>query len=219
MIDLTLQKTVTVLRILYPIWMLVAIFSIMYVPSTLIVLEDAATTASNIASNEFLFRLGIVGSLLTQIIFIFVPLLLYKLFKSVNKTQSLLMVVFALVSVPITMLNSLNSIAALNLLNDPTQMMFFLNLNTQGIIIASIFWGLWLFPLGYLVYKSGYFPKTIGGLLIIAGIGYLLGSIANLLLPDTEILLSISEAMTFGEVIFILWFLIRGVKFQKMDTT
>jgi len=219
MIDLTLQKTVTVLRFLYPIWMLVAIFSIMYVPSTLIVLEDAATTASNIASNEFLFRLGIVGSLLTQIIFIFVPLLLYKLFKSVNKTQSLLMVVFALVSVPITMLNSLNSIAALNLLNDPTQMMFFLNLNTQGIIIASIFWGLWLFPLGYLVYKSGYFPKTIGGLLIIAGIGYLLGSIANLLLPDTEILLSISEAMTFGEVIFILWFLIRGVKFQKMDTT
>jgi len=214
--NLTLQKYSTILRILYPIWMIIAIFSIMYVPSRLILSEDAIITASNIASNEFIFRLGIVGSLLTQIIFIFVPLFLYKLFESVNKNQSILMVILALISVPIAMMNTLNSVAALKLLNDPVQMMFFLDLNAQGIVIVSIFWGLWLFPLGYLVCKSGYFPKIMVFLLAIAGVGYLLGSFTNLLIPHLEILLSISEVMTFGEVVFIAWFLIKGVKLQKI---
>ncbi len=212
---LSQQKTVKILRILYPIWMVFGMFSILYVPSALIVSGDAATTASNIISNEFLFRAGIVGSLITQLIFIFVALLLYKLFEPVNKNHSLLMVVLALVSVPIAMLNTLNSVAALLLLNNTEQMMFFLDLNAQGIIIASIFWGLWLFPLGYLIYKSGYFPKIIGISVIIGGIGYTLGSFTHFLLPNLEALLSIFEIMTFGEVIFIGWLLIKGAKLPK----
>ena len=108
---------------------------------------------------KFLFRAGIVGSLITQLIFIFVVLLLYKLFESVSKNHSLLMVVLALVSVPIAMLNELYNVAALLLLKNPDQMMFFLNLHAQGMVIASIFWGLWLFPLGSLIYKSSYFQK------------------------------------------------------------
>jgi hypothetical protein len=85
----------------------------MYVPSTLIVSGDAAATANNIMANEMLFRLGIVGSLLVQIIQILVVLLLYKLLKPVNKNMAVLMVVFALVGIPISMLNTLNRVAAL----------------------------------------------------------------------------------------------------------
>lgn len=213
------QKAVTILRFLYPIWAIVGMFSIMYVPSKLIVLTDATTTASNILSNELLFRLSIVGSLFTQLIFIIAVLLLYKLFKTVNKDYSRLMVIFALVGVPIAMLNTLNSIAALQLLNNPELMMFFLDLNFHGIMIATIFWGLWLFPLGYLIYKSGYFPKIIGISVILAGFGYLLDSLIHFIIPNYKTIFSpIVGILTFGEMIFILWIIIMGAKIPKIST-
>lgn len=213
--NISQHQTVTILRFLYPIWAIMGAFSIMYVPSALIVPGNAATTASNIISNEFLFRAGIAGSLITQLIFIFAALFLYKLFEQVNKNQSLLMVILALISVPIAMLNTLNSVAALLSLKNAEQMMFFLDLNAQGIIIASIFWGLWLFPLGYLIYKSGYFPKIIGISVIIGGIGYTLGSFMKLLMPNLGLFLSLLEIMTFGEIIFLVWLLIKGAKFPQ----
>ena len=111
--DISQRKAVTVLRILYPIWFVLGLFGVMYVPSTLIASGDAAATANNIMANEMLFRLGIVGSLLVQIIQILVVLLLYKLLKPVNKNMAVLMVVFALVGIPISMLNTLNRVAAL----------------------------------------------------------------------------------------------------------
>ena len=209
------QKAVHILRILYPIWMAFGIFSIVYIPSMLLVAGNAAETASKILANEFLFRAGIVGSLITQLIFIFVVLLLYKLFESVSKNHSLLMVVLALVSVPIAMLNELYNVAALLLLKNPDQMMFFLNLHAQGMVIASIFWGLWLFPLGSLIYKSSYFPKIIGIAVIIGGLGYALGSFSQLLAPSSKTIISLFEFMTFGEVIFLLWLVAKGTKLPK----
>jgi len=228
--DMSQREAVTVLRLLYPIWAVVAIFSIMYVPATLIVPGDATTTANNIMANELLFRMGIVGSLITQLIFIFAVLVLYKLFKPVNKNHASLMVIFALVGVPIAMLNTLNRVAALLLLNgadylkvfEPDQLhtlvMLFLNLNEQGVLIASIFWGLWLFPLGYLIYKSGYFPRILGALVVIAGFGYLLGSFTHFLLPNYEVIFPVFELMAFGEILFILWILLKGAKIPEMKS-
>ena len=227
--DLSQQKAVTLLRIMYPIWAIVGLFSVMYVPATLIVPGDAATTANNIMDNDLLFRMGIVGSLITQLIFILVVLVLYKLFRPVNKDHTWLMVMFALVGVPIAMLNTLNRVAALMLLNGAdylnvfgadqlhAQMMLFLNLNEQGVFIASIFWGLWLFPLGYLIYKSGYFPRIFGVLMTIAGFGYLLGSFVHFLLPDYEAISSVLEVMTIGETIFMAWVLLKGGKIPKIN--
>ena len=209
------QNIVRTLRILYPIWIAFGIFSIVYIPSMLLVAGNAAETASKILANEFLFRTGIVGGLMTQLIFIFAVLLLYKLFESVSKNHSLLMVVLALVSVPIAMLNELNNVAALLLLKNPDQMMFFLNLHAQGVVIASIFWGLWLFPLGSLIYKSGYFPKIISMAVIIGGLGYTLGSFSELLALFSKVILSLFEFMTFGEVVFLLWLVVRGAKLPK----
>ena len=215
--DLSKHKAVTLLRLLYPIWAIVGLFSIMYVPATLIVSGDAAATAANIIADESLFRMGIAGSLITQLIQIVVVLVLYQLFRSVDKNHASLMVIFALVGIPIAMLNTLNRIAALQLLNSADQMMLFLNLNAQGVIIASIFWGLWLFPLGYLIYKSGYFPKILGILVIIAGFGYLLGSFMHLLLPTYGTIASALELMTFGEVLFMAWILLKGAKLPSND--
>ena len=227
--DLTQQKAVTILRILYPIWAVVGIFSIMYVPATLIVQGDATTTANNILDNELLFRMGIVGSLITQLIFILVVLVLFKLFKQVNENHASLMVIFALVSVPIAMLNTLNRVAALLLLNGAdylqvfgadqlhAQMMLFLNLNEQGVMIASIFWGLWLFPLGYLIYKSGYFPRILGVLVIMAGFGYLIDFFTHFLLPNYETIGPVLEVMTVGETIFMAWVLLKGAKIPKIN--
>lgn len=213
-----LKQASTTLRILYPIWAAVGIIGIVYIPSQLVVAGNAELTAHNIASNELLFRSGIAASLVTQLLFIVVVLVLYRFFELTNKTHALLMVILALVSVPISMLNSLNRVAALHQLNNPEQMMFFLNLNRDGITIASIFWGLWLFPLGYLIYKSGYFPKVIGIAVLIGGVGYTVGSFTKIIAPHMEGVIAISEYFTFGEIIWLLWLIIRGPKWLKEQT-
>jgi len=227
--ELSQRKAVTVLRFLYPIWFVVGLFSIMYVPATLIVSGDATTTANNIMANELLFRMGIAGSLITQIIQILVVLILCKLLKPVNKNHASLMVVFALVGVPISMLNTLNRVAALLLLKGTdflkvlgvdqlyAQMMFFLDLNEQGVLIATIFWGLWLFPLGYLIYKSGYFPRILGVLVMMGGFGYLLDSFTHFILPDA-IPLPVIILLTIGEILFMGWLLIKGAKIPEMKS-
>jgi hypothetical protein len=226
--DLSQRQAVLILRVLYPIWFVVGIFGIMYVPTTLIVVGDALATASNIMANGLLLRLGIVSSLLTQLIHIAVVLVLYKLFKSVNKNQSVLLVVLGLVGVPISMLNELNRVAALAVLSGANYLkvfttgqlyslaMFFLNLNEEGIMIASIFWGLWLLPLGYLIYKSGFFPKLLGVLMLIAGVGYTIDFFSHFLLPGYKAIISpIVLTMTMGEVIFMIWIILRGAKLPE----
>ena len=95
-------------------------------------------------------------------------------------------------------------------------MMFFLSLNRQGIVIASIFWGLWLFPIGTLTYESGYFPRIFGHLMILAGFGYFVGSLARLLFPNAEtIFFLVMDVLVYGEVIFWLWVLVRGAKLPE----
>lgn len=210
-----LHNTVTLLRILYPTWAVVGMFSLMYVPSKIMAPGNAAATAQNIINQEFLFRSGIIGSLLTQLIFIFAALYLYKLFVQAGKEASLLMLVLALTSVPIAMLNEVNSVAAMLQTSNPEQMMFFLELNKHGVIIAAIFWGLWLFPLGYLIWKSGYFPKAVGVAVLLGGLGYTVGSVLKLLVPEQKTLIAPFEFMTFGEIVWMLWLAVRGVRFPE----
>ena len=232
--DLSQRKAVTILRFLYPIWFVGGLFGVMYVPTTLIVAGDAITTANNIMANELLFRMGIVGSLITQVIQIFVVLLLYKLFKSVNKNHASLMVVFALVGIPIAMLNTLNRVATLLLLSGADYLkvfeagqlhalvMLFLNLNEQGQLIATIFWGLWLFPLGYLIFKSGYFPRILGAWVIMGGFGYVLDSFTHFILPNyanyEAILFPLVLLLTIGEILFALWVVVKGAKIPEMKS-
>jgi Domain of unknown function (DUF4386) len=186
---------------------------------------NAVATVSNIIAHTMLFRLSILSALITPIVTVLVALFLYKLFKSVNKNQAVLMVVFALAALPIAMLNELNHFAVLLLLNGTdylkvfsvdqlySQVMFFLDLSHYGAFIAAIFWGLWLLPMGYLVFKSGFLPRIIGVLLIIAGFGYIIDAAALFLLPDLNI--DISQFTFIGELLLLLWLLIKGVNVEQ----
>ena len=165
------NKTARVAGYLYLMLFPLGIFGIIYVPSSLIVLGDAATTASNIMANELLYRLSIVTALTLQIVYIFLALALYKLLNPVDKNNAVLMVILVLVTAPIALLNELYHVAVLLVLSgsdflttfslDQVQasVPLFLNLHEHGVFIAQIFWGLWLFPMGYLIFKSNFLQK------------------------------------------------------------
>ncbi len=196
----------------------------MYGHSHLIVPGDAVTTANNIMASESLFRLSIISALIVQVVNVLLVLVLYKLLKPVSKNLALLMVIFFLVSVPITMLNELNQFAGLLLLSGAdylavfeadqlqAQMMLFFNLHEHGIHIAGLFWGLWLFPMGYLVFKSGFLPGILGVLLIIGCLGYLIDSIRFFFFPGFE---PIVLYTFWGELLFPLWLLVKGVNVEQ----
>ena len=215
--------------LLYTLMIPLGIFGIMYVLATLVVAGDAAATAVNIVSNTGLFRLSIVAALLVQICHIFIVLLLYKLLISVNRNHAVLMVIFLLISVPLTMINELNNFAVLLLAGGADSLNAFtpgqvqaltsilLDLHEFGILIAGIFWGLWLLPMGYLVYKSDFLPKFLGVLLIIACSGYVIDSFSRMIFPGygTTIMANIIVFTMFGEIVFPLWLLIKGVKVEE----
>lgn len=221
----SINKTARLAGFLYLMVVPLGIFTVMYVPSRLIVPGDAAATANNIMASELLFRLGIVSDLLASIVMMLVVLVLYKLLKPVNKSMTSLMVIFVLAAVPIAMLTKLNQVAALQLLSGADYLtlftkeqlqalaFLFLRLHDLGGSIAFIFWGLWLFPLGYLVFKSGFLPRILGVLLIIACFGYLIDSFAIFLGYNTNIGLFTG----WGEVIFLLWLLIKGVNAEQWE--
>ena len=93
--------------------------------------------------------------------------------------------------------------------------MFFLAAHEGGLFIAGIFWGLWLLPMGYLVFKSGFLPRWIGVLLIIGGFGYLIDSAIFFLLPDVDV--TIAQFTFVGEVLLPLWLLIKGVNIERWE--
>lgn len=214
-----LKKTARIAGFLYLSLIPLGIFGILYVPSNIVVEGDIEATVSNIISNEFLFRLSILSALTIQIIQIFLVFYLYELFKSVNRIWAIILVLMILPAVPIAMLNEINNFAVLNLIKNPeeslSQISLFLDLHNQGIIIAQMFWGLWLFPMGYLAYKSGFIPKIIGILLMIGCFGYLVDSILYIIIPDFGI--TFSEYLSVGEFFMAFWLVIKGVKtaYQK----
>src|SRR5438067_4650645 len=200
-------------------------FSLIYVPSKLIVRGNAAATADNIMAHETMFRLSIFGDLIGQVIFICLGIALYRLLSSVNKTWAALMVGFVLVSAAVGFLNTLNNIAAVILFRggefltvfDKPQRdalgMLFIRLHSQGILIDEIFWGLWLFPFGLLVFRSGFLPRFIGVWLMINCFGYVALSIIALFFPAYyEAAFRWAQPVLFGELAIILWLLIKGAK-------
>ena len=190
------KKTARIAGLFYLIVVLSGIFNLMYVPSKLIVWDDASATFKNIIASETLFRLGILSGLICYTFFLLLPIALYKLLNPVNKTHALLMVIFAVVSVPISFVNMLNNFSVLTLVSNTdylkvfevdklqAQVLVYLHFSNNGNQIASIFWGLWLLPFGYLVFKSGFLPKTLGILLMAGCFGYLIDFIGDFLFPD-----------------------------------
>jgi len=200
-------------------------FALVYVPQKLIVHGNATATVSNIAASESLFRAGIACNLISQILFMWVVVAVYDLLKTVNQRHASLMLGLFVVSVPIALFNELNSIAALTLIRGADFLsvfekpqrdalaMLFLSLHGRGFVIAEIFWGLWLFPLGLLVYRSGLFPRVLGILLMLNCFTYVVNSFTSLLSPQyADVVSRWIKPLGFGELIFMFWLLIMGVK-------
>lgn len=219
------NKTARIAGILYLMMIIGGIISLAYVPSQLIVRESTSKTFENITNSEFLFRLGIVSGIITFLIHIFLPLVLYKLLQGVNKFHAKLMVIFSLISVSIYFVIILNKFSILTLINKAeyleklgeselqTQVMFLIDSYSNGIQISQIFWGLWLFPFGYLVYKSGFLPKLLGIFLIAGCFGYLIIFFGGFLYSDfnnTIISQIVGYPATLGEFGICLWLLIMG---------
>ena len=220
------QQQARVAGFLYLLLALSAPIGLLYVPGKLIVSGNATATADNIRTSEWLLRIGIASELIHQIICVFLVLALYRLFKAVNDTHAKQMVILgALVSVPIMFVNVLNDIAALVLVSGADFLSvfekpqldalayLFLRLHSQGITVASIFWGLWLFPFGMLVIRSGFIPRVFGVLLMIAGVAYLASSFATLVLPRYAPLVSqVALPLEVAELPIVFWLLIWGAK-------
>lgn len=208
----------------YLVLILTGIFGLVYVPSRLIVWENPELTIANIKEFDFLFRLGITSEIICFLAFLIMPLFLYQLLKSVNKTAAVLMVLFSVISVPITFVNLLNKVNVLTLLAGHTylsaipqeqlqaQVMYLFAAFNNGTTISSIFWGAWLFPFGYLVYKSNFLPKFLGLFLMIGCFSYQVEFFARFLFLVKEIPWYVSAPSSIGEFGICLWMLILGVR-------
>ena len=226
----TTKRTARLAGLLYLVSSLPAPFSLIYVPRKIFVEGDPAATAERLRSFEGLVRAGIAAGLVSGIIFIFCVLTLYRLFKPVSEWSALAMLVLILLSFPISSDAIVHQISAMNLAGggesaflatlDASQRNALayheLRLHGRSIMLAEIFWGLWLFPFGVCVMRSGFIPRILGVLLMIAGAGYVLDAFAELTAPQY---VSLTDKLTtitnFCEVPIIFWLLIWGAKPQR----
>ena len=221
-------KAARVAGALYLLLVVTGVFAAIYVPRTLFVPGNATATASNILAHETLFRLGIVDGIISTVIFIFLVMALYHLLIGVDKKHASLMVALVLVSVAVGLVDVVNNVAALVLVRgadflavfDKPQRealaMLLLGLDGQ-VLVNQVFWGLWLFPFGLLVMRSGFLPRILGVWLIINGFAYLTISFTGLLLPQYQKMVSsIAFPALLGEVAIMLWLLIKGAKVQPL---
>lgn len=219
------DKTARVAAFVFLIIFCLGVSAELFIRRDIIVPGDAARTVNNIMASESLFRLSLVSELIRQIFIMLLSLVLYKLLKPVNKNIASLMVIFALVSVSISMLNELNHFAALLLSSGADYLkafganqlqalvMFFLDLRKYGTFISQIF-SFWVLLLGYLVFKSGFLPRILGILLMLGGLCYTVHAVLFFLFPNFDA--TIFGLFAFiGELLFYLWLLIKGVNVEQ----
>jgi len=223
------KKTARIAGLIYLSMIITAPFAMIYVPNKLIVSGNATATANNILAHETMFRLSILGDLIGQVIFICLGVVFYRLLREVNRTWALLMLSFVITSAAFCFLNVINDLAALILFRGGEFLgvfekpqrdalaMFFLRLYSYGQFIAEMFWGLWLFPLGLLIYRSGFIPRVIGVWLMINCCGWLVLSITALFFRQNyNALFGYMQPVLFGEMALMLYLLIRGANVKAL---
>jgi hypothetical protein len=213
--------------LIYLIVIATGILSLAFVPSQLIVSGDAARTVENIAASQGLFRFDIVAGFICYVAFLFLPLAFYRLLSHVSLSGAVLMVLLAVVSVPIALGNLVNKLDVLTLLSGKAYLanysadqlnaavMLSLARYDSGVLVAKIFWGLWLLPLGYLVFRSGLLPKVLGILLMLGCFGYLVDVFGATLLSEyssTNIARFARLPASIGEIGTCLWLVIFGAR-------
>jgi hypothetical protein len=220
----SLKRTARIAGILTLLMAVVAPFSMMYVPSTLVVPGDATATANNIVASEGLLRLGIAGNVVVLFIEIVLVVMLYVLLKPVSKTFSLVAAFARLAMTTVQGINLFNHLLALQLLGgaaylnafEPGQLhalaLLFMNAFESVTLIWGLFFAFHLVMLGVLVYRSGYIPRVLGILLLVAALCYLLQDFGMILLPRYDDVWSTIGLVSMVELAFPLWLVIKGVR-------
>ncbi len=229
----SVRRNARIAGFLYLLLGLAAPIRLLVIPSMLFVKGDATATAANIAAHEGLFRLGIVTDLFSGTILIFIVLAFHRLFKDVDWDQSVRLILLGgVLPAAIYFLNVANDLAALLLVRGADYLavfdkpqrdalaMFFLRLHGQEILAAETLWGLWLFPMAILTWKSRFLPRFLAVWLGLNGASYLALSFIGILWPHLEDTAStIAFPAQMGEVVFMLWLLIMGAKERPAETT
>ena len=213
--------------LIYLIVIATGILSLAFVPSQLIVSGDPARTVENIAASQGLFRIDIASGFICYVAFLFLPLAFYRLLSHVSQSGAVLMVLLAVVSVPIALGNLVNKLDVLTLLSGKAYLanysadqlnaavMLSLARYDSGVLVAKIFWGLWLLPLGYLVFRSGMLPKVLGILLMLGCFGYLVDVFGATLFSEyssTNTARFARLPASIGEIGTCLWLVIFGAR-------
>ena len=227
------KRTARFAGFLYLVMGLAGAFSIAYIPRAFVVPGDAAATAANILASPLLYRFGIVADLVNQTVFVLLVLVLYELFGHVNRRHARFMVALVAVQVSMSAAIIITQIAPLVLLSGAEYLSVFdrdqldsmvlgvLSLRARAIIALGVYMGLWLIPLGVLVYRSEFIPRIIGALLIVAGVAYVVSTVTYFLAADyfrfTSMFMMAAAAT--GELGIVGWLLIKGTRDEPLERT
>ncbi len=204
-------------------------FAVGYVGPLIYAPGNAATSAANVVANAGLVRIAVVADLLQATVFVFLAMVLYMLLKDVSKAAARSMVILVAIATTIMCLNEVFQFSALLVATDHSYatafgaaganaiVMVLLELYHYGFVIGQIFFGLWLIPLSYLAYRSGVFPKVLGGVLVLGGVSYLADTVIALMAPDVSRQIHSAFAIApaiaeIGMVVYLLWMGVRPSK-------
>jgi len=223
------QRYARIGGVLYLAIIVLGLFGEAFVRGTLVVSGDATATANAIAASESLWRAGIAGDLLMHVLDLPVIVVLYLLLRPVSESLALLATFFNLIQTAVLVANKLNLLVPILLLGNASGLDAFtpeqlhaisyvaINAHGYGFGVGLIFFGFACLFRGYLIFKSGYFPKVLGLLMLLAGVSYLTNSFALLLAPSLASALFPFVLMPafVGELGFALWLVFKGVNIEQ----
>lgn len=210
---------------LYLLVVIAGPFLLLYVPGKLFVPGNAAATATNILSHQTLFKAYMLVGIAGELLFVAVALALYRLLKGVNAELAGVMAILVLLDAPIAFLRIANEVATLAFLRGPGFLSafdgpqrnalatLFIEIDRHGVFVSEVFWGLWLVPLGVLVYRSGFLPRFLGIWLVVNGVTYVALSAIGIAFPERyKFAMNVATPVLFGEMALMLWLLVVGVR-------
>lgn len=222
---ISLKQQARFTGIMYILFAASAIYGYMYAMKQINVSGNIVATAKNIVAQESLYRTSIATGVITNILFVIVVLMLYHLLKQSGIQMARLMVGLVMIGIPVVLVAVATKVTALYILKGEILTSFstqqvqeiatgFIRLGNFGAQLSTILWGLWLFPLGLLVYRCGFIPKLLGILLMVNGVGYVVTGFAFIILPDLHGTISKVMYPTYflGEIPFMLYLAIKGIK-------
>lgn len=219
------QSTARSAGALYLVAVITGVLVLMYLPGKLLVPGNAAATAARLLGSGSLTTLYIVSGVVSMTSFLFAVLMLYVLLKDVGRQAAGLMVLLLAVQIPVGIHDIQNQLTALDLLRGggvwaafgqserEALAMLYLDVHKSGVPPLALFWGLWLFPLGWLVFRSGFLPRFLGVWLVLNGLAYVVYSFTGMMAPSyLKLVQQVTIPALLGELALTLWLLIRGVK-------